>query len=46
MQFVALYISDKEPFKDHFLEVFYMFQNTFKKFSKEFVSSSVANCIL
>ena len=31
LQFVGLYISDKETrrFRDHFLEVFYMFRNTF-----------------
>ena len=32
MQYVGLYISDKEPFRDHVLEVFDKFQNTFKKF--------------
>ena len=32
LKFVGLYISDKKPFRDHFLEVFYKFQNSFKKF--------------
>ena len=36
----------KNPIRDHFLETFWKFQNTFKKFVQEFAFSCVANCIL
>ena len=32
MKFLGQYIFDKKHFRDRFLEVFYKFQNTFKKY--------------